>query len=445
MKSCLPGLILLPLLLLNASARTAEFDLHKSQVYVRLVQACVQCGQALDVTEYTPGTAIQCPRCKTVQLRRRDDETTRQHYQVCPACRNAIDVTGFTAGTRVVCGACHRPQTVFFVTLPNAALPDLSRFRQEAEPEADEAPDPEPPPRSAAQLKVAATVDGDPILGQAVERRALLLYEARKEELGTAVHTPAGHRRLADAMPDLRRQALEMLIREYLLARAARAEGVTVEEKRLDEALAHLQRQTGMATADAETRREVSMRLLFDAMRERHTTERPPTVDAVRAHYETHRAAFTAPPRLRLRVLTVWQDRSNRNRAEPAAELAGRAQALLEQTRNFAAAVVEYSEDIFAPHQGRFRPGTTDWVSAEDLAAPVRRAVERAEPGAVVGPFDLVSALCLVELQAREGGAPLPLEAVQERIQAELTEQQRQRDFEAYLDTLRAQAKVVVY
>lgn len=175
----------------------------------------------------------------------------------------------------------------------------------------------------------------------------------------------------------------------------------------------------------------------------------------IASFYDRNRARFNiSEPQYRIAqiVITPVREPQLRNRrnddAATPADAARKAQMLMERMKSggdFAALAMDFSEDPQSAPNG----GDLGFVSASQLnqvPAPLRNAVLRAEPGAV----NLVSAgggHTLVMLLAREPAGQRPLSApeVRETISTGLRERKTQLLRAAYITAARNDAAVVNY
>lgn len=116
-RVALVALLLLCLVGLAAAARpapaaAAEFHINGPTVELRRVQYCQECGEPLMVTTITPGAAIRCPTCTTVQRRLPTRMLLTKVYQVCPSCSSRMDVSNLEAGQPCRCATCGLTQHV---------------------------------------------------------------------------------------------------------------------------------------------------------------------------------------------------------------------------------------------------------------------------------------------------------------------------------------------
>ncbi len=251
----------------------------------------------------------------------------------------------------------------------------------------------------------------------------------------------------------LRRQVLDRLIEAVLVSQEAARLNITVSDQEIDAEIAAV-REREKLTEDEFVRAlgqegltlaEYRSRLADNIKRARvvsRTVRGALTIpDAqLQAYYQEHKADFTPPATLRLRLLLlpVSPDASDAERAVVRAE----AQAL-----RLRAANGEPFEALARAHSkgpGVEEGGDLGTVAAGHLDPRFEAAVTGLKPGQVSAPVGLEDGIGLLQLVERTGGEPEPFEKVRDRIYRTLYEKEFDRALEQWVKELKAKAAIEV-
>ncbi len=259
-----------------------------------------------------------------------------------------------------------------------------------------------PTPTTSATTDVVVSVDGEPITQADVD--------AIRAEL-----------RLAGA-DDSQEAARAQAMRRLLVRREAQRRGVTVEDEDVaarveevrasaggEEALASALKLAGMTLADLESAARYALleRELQDAL----FPDRKPTAAAVREFYRENRGAlFTKPAEVKLRRLTVPNEKLAR---EAAAEVA--------DGSSFASVARHYSMDSST----RFEGGLLGWISATSLPSEVADALADLGSGDVSQPVFSFGRWHLYNVVGRRPAEVVPFAEIRGEVIAELTRRLR--------------------
>ena len=230
----------------------------------------------------------------------------------------------------------------------------------------------------------------------------------------------------------LQQWARENLIERRLLEQAARADARPVPPADVEAALAQAGR-TGAPAADpfrAEVELGLRARRLLE---EADQGAPPPTDEAVRAFYQEHLEEFTLPERAH--AAHIVKHVTPCKPPEVAEAALRQVHAQLQAGADFAALAVKYSD---CPENG----GDLGWFARGQMVEEFEKAVFAMKPGQASNVLATRYGFHIVKvLDVRPAGAA-SLSEVEGRIRARLAAEARNAAIEAYLDGLRAKAKV---
>jgi peptidyl-prolyl cis-trans isomerase SurA len=112
----------------------------------------------------------------------------------------------------------------------------------------------------------------------------------------------------------------------------------------------------------------------------------------------------------------------------------------LERGADFAGLARLYSED-----SNREKGGDWGWIDRKTLNPILTRAAFTAPNGKVSDIVEIADSFYLLKAEGRRGGTVKPLAAVRDQIQRFLTEQERQKQQQAWTKRLREKAFVKIY
>ncbi len=296
---------------------------------------------------------------------------------------------------------------------------------------------------AAAQVPVAR-VNGVPIYSDALDRGFEEGLRARGMNI-TRLQNPALAR-------DLKRDALETLIRNELLWQKARADGAVATDTDVDAAIAQTAAQ--FKTRDAFVRRiardgfdepgyrEFVRRMLSAERVAQAMVDATVTVtDAeIEAFYRANAAQFSRPAQVRLHVILV---------AVPATagadeRAAARARAAAMRTKILAGEDFADMARRHSDHPTRPWGGALDPVVPAELEAPLDRWVVHAAVGTLSEPIETGAGYQVVRLDERLAPATMPLAQARDRIREYLVDLRGSEALRRAVAALRARSDVEI-
>jgi parvulin-like peptidyl-prolyl isomerase len=275
-------------------------------------------------------------------------------------------------------------------------------------------------------------------------------------------------RRLRDAYSDIERSApadkkvalreearlslVNELISELLIKDRADRLNLTISDTEIKEAVNRLKQQYGITT-DAQfeeslrtsglTRADMESRLrdtlITQKVFSRELRQRDQLTDAeLRDRYNREKEHYRLPERAHLREIVVMKPESGsadeaRTRANEVAEAARKA------GTDFANLATTMSES-----GTRDKGGDLGEINRGDLVAAIDQAVFNAQSGAIVGPIETKSAFVIMKVEQRLPSEVPAFDSVKDKLRQDASEETFERDYKAYIDSLRKDAFVQI-
>jgi parvulin-like peptidyl-prolyl isomerase len=253
----------------------------------------------------------------------------------------------------------------------------------------------------------------------------------------------------------LRAELLDTMLSELLIKDRADRLGISVTTKDVDDSVERLKIQYGIETQEQfeeslqqagltveQMRLRLRDTLLSNAVLGRELRSRAEISDKeLKARYEREKDRYKLPERAELSeiVITIPEDAEQivvDQRRALASEVANQAQ----QGADFASLAKEFSESPTKDDGGKL--GT---ISKGELIAEIDKPIFAAEEGEILGPIETRVGYHIVRIDRKIPEETPGFEAIRERLRENAGQETFERDYKAYLETLRNEAYVVVY
>lgn len=300
---------------------------------------------------------------------------------------------------------------------------------------------------SAAEVLEAVVVRvGDRIVTRTQYERRLRDTLNEIEQTGDPAKRPA--------LKEQARQGLvDELISELLIKDRADRLGLSVSDAEVKDAIGRLKQQYGITTDEqfeqslrssglsrAEMEARLRDTLMTNKVFSRELRNRGDATDAeLRARYNREKDHYRLPERARLREIVVLKP-------EAAGELAAsqqRATEIAEAARKAGTVFADLASTM-SESATREKGGDIGEVAKGDLVAELDQAVFNAAPGAVIGPIETKSAWHIIKVEQRLPSEVPAFESIKDRLRQDETQQTFERDYKAYIETLRKDAFIQV-
>jgi len=270
------------------------------------------------------------------------------------------------------------------------------------------------------------TVNGQPIADEAVRAEAERMR-------------PEFERAFADENQDEREQRLQTWARENaieqtLLRQAARADEEPVSADQLEPALEQAKRQAGKTADEAALREGVELNLKVGRLLQRAADAAPePTDEQVRACYEEHRDEFRVPERVHAAHIVMHVDADTP--PEMAEAKCRQAQRRLEAGDDFAE-VADADSDCEDPG------GDLGWFGRGQMVEEFENTIWKMQPGETSDIFATRFGFHIVRMIERMPAGVAPFEEAEDAARQRARQALRDEAVEAYLDSLREEARI---
>jgi peptidyl-prolyl cis-trans isomerase SurA len=304
----------------------------------------------------------------------------------------------------------------------------------------------------------------------AVSANAAQLLEGIVIRVGDRIVTRTQYeRRLRDALnevdqntaiPDaparkeqIRKMLPNELVSELLIRDRADRLGITVTDAEVKESINRLKaqykiesdeqfnkslEQSGLTRPEMEARLRET--LISNKVFARELRNREDLSDKeLRERYNREKEQYRLPERARLREIVVLRPTEPGKIEEARQRAADVAAAALKPGTDFGNLASTLSES-----GSREKSGELGEVAKGDLVPELDKAVFNAAAGSVIGPIESKSAWHIIKVEQRLPSEVPGFESIKDRLRKEASEETFQRDFKAYVETLRKDAFIQI-
>lgn len=277
-------------------------------------------------------------------------------------------------------------------------------------------------------------------------------YERRLRDMYAEIDHNAPADRKAAMKEEARANLTNELISELLIKDRADRLAITVSDAELKESIGRLKQQYGITTdeqfeqslaSSGLTRVEMEARLrdtlTTNKVFGKELRSREQLSDAeLRDRYNREKDSFRLPERAHLREIVVLKPESGsieeaRTRSNEVAEAARK------PGTDFATLATTMS-DAGSKDKG----GDLGEVAKGDLVADLDKAVFNAAQGAILGPIETKTAWHIMKVEQRLPSEVPAFESVKDKLKQDASEETFERDYKAYIETLRKDAYIQI-
>ncbi|HEX7808830.1 MAG TPA: peptidylprolyl isomerase [Thermoanaerobaculia bacterium] len=278
-------------------------------------------------------------------------------------------------------------------------------------------------------------------------------YERRLADIYREIEQTQPADKQAAIKAESKATLVQDMINELLIKDRADRLGVTVTDAEVAEAISRLKQQYGITTDEqfntslkqsGLTRTEMELRLrdtiVSNKVFGRELRSREDLSDPeLRERYNREKDRYRLPERARLREIVILRPEDPSKVEEARTRANEVAEAAKKPTVNFANLATTMSEA-----SSKESGGDLGEVAKGDLVATIDTAVFSAANGAVVGPIETKSAWHIVKVEQRLPSEVPSFDTVKDRLRRDVSEETFQRDYKAYIDTLRKDAFIQI-
>jgi parvulin-like peptidyl-prolyl isomerase len=277
-------------------------------------------------------------------------------------------------------------------------------------------------------------------------------YERRLRDMLQEIDRNAPADQASKLRSEARASLVDELVSELLIKDRADRLGITITENEVKEAVGRLKQQYGITTDEqfeqslrnsGMTRADMEARLrdtlITNKVFSRELRNRSQSTDAeLRERYNREKESYRLPERAHLREVVVLKPESGSADAARtrAAEIA---QAARKPGTDFTNLATTMSES-----PTREKGGDLGQVAKGDLVPELDAAVFNATSGTVIGPIETRSAFHVIKVEQRLPSEVPAFESVKDKLRQDATEETFERDYKAYIETLRRDAFIQV-
>lgn len=278
-------------------------------------------------------------------------------------------------------------------------------------------------------------------------------YERRIRDVFREIEATVAPEDRAAKMADTRKNFVNDLVAELLIRDRADRLGITITDQELKGSVERLKQQygitsdqqfeeslasSGMTRADMESRlRETILTQKVFARELRSRDELSDT--ELRERYNREKESYRLPERARLREIVVLKPENAATTEEARTRATEIAAASRKPGTDFATLATTMSEAAT-----KAAGGDLGEVAKGDLVAEIDSAVFNAASGTILGPIETRSAWHIIKVEQRLPSEVPAFESIKDRLRASAGEETFQRDYRAYIDTLRKDAFIQI-
>ena len=278
-------------------------------------------------------------------------------------------------------------------------------------------------------------------------------YERRLRDVYREIEATAPPDQQAAHKTNARQNLVNELVSELLLRDRADRLGITVSDAEIqaatvrmkeqygiksEEQFAESLRSSGMTRADMEARLRES--LLTNKVFQRELRSRADLSDAeLRERYNREKENYRLPERAHLREIVVLKPEDSSKLEEARTRANEIAEAARKPGTNFGNLASTMSEASTKEKQGDMGE-----VAKGDLVREIDTAVFNASAGTILGPIESRSAWHIIKVEQRLPSEVPAFESVKTRLRRNADDETFQRDYKAYIETLRKDAYIQI-
>lgn len=311
---------------------------------------------------------------------------------------------------------------------------------------------------SAARAQQSEVIDGI----AAVVNGDVITYSQVRELIGARERALRGAYQgqdLVDKVKEMRLAALKDLVDRQLIIQEFKKkekEGATIPSYVIDDRIQTIIREEfgGDRSAFVRTLRSQGYtitkfkeierdKIIVQAMRQAYVKEDfliSPT--QIQAYYDKHRQDYTTPEQIKLRMIVLREDdSSDTGLAGGKEEMAREIRTKLQSGAEFGRMAQMYSEDPST----QASEGDWGWIDRKTLSEELTSRAFSLRAGEISDVIRIGNSYYIMMVEARKNATTKPISEVRDEIEQNLVQQEKMKEFQRWIDTLRQNAYIKIY
>lgn len=311
---------------------------------------------------------------------------------------------------------------------------------------------------SAARAQQSEVIDGI----AAVVNGDVITYSQVRELIGARERALRGAYQgqdLVDKVKEMRLAALKDLVDRQLIIQEFKKkekEGATIPSYVIDDRIQTIIREEfgGDRSAFVRTLRSQGYtitkfkeierdKIIVQAMRQAYVKEDfliSPT--QIQAYYDKHRQDYTTPEQIKLRMIVLREDdSSDTGLAGGKEEMAREIRTKLQSGAEFGRMAQMYSEDPST----QASEGDWGWIDKKTLSEELTSRAFSLRAGEISDVIRIGNSYYIMMVEARKNATTKPISEVRDEIEQNLVQQEKMKEFQRWIDTLRQNAYIKIY
>jgi parvulin-like peptidyl-prolyl isomerase len=279
-------------------------------------------------------------------------------------------------------------------------------------------------------------------------------YERRLRDMLNEVQQSAPPEQVNARKDAVRKSLVNDMVSELLIKDRADRLGISITEAEVKEAIVHLKQQYNISTdqqfedslrQSGLTRPEMEARLrdtlLTQKVFSRELRSREDLTDnELRERYNREKEGYRLPERAHLREIVVLKPDTATKELEARQRATDIAAAVRKPGADFATIASTMSEA-----STRDKGGDLGEINKGDMMADLDNAVFNAQTGAIIGPIETKAGWHILKVEQRLPSEVPAFESIKGKLRKDASEETFQRDYKAYVETLRKDAFIEVH
>jgi len=161
----------------------------------------------------------------------------------------------------------------------------------------------------------------------------------------------------------------------------------------------------------------------------------------IQAYYDKHKLDYSTPEQIKLRMIVLRDDDSGTGLPGGKKEMAKEIRAKLTSGAEFGRMAQMYSEDPTTQQAD----GDWGWIDRKTLSEELTSRAFALRAGEISDVIEVGNSYYIMMVEARKNAATKPIGEVRDEIEQNLIQQEKSKEMQRWLDTLRQNAYIKIY